>query len=114
MHQQTARDIGSIGVADSNQLGSIQIILGNSLIQKLLYFMRPEDEILLIEHPLRQPAEETGHAVLRHIAPNPQKSRSRRQHLAEREQVPLIAARSVEQNQNRLRSIASRLEDMNH
>ena len=61
--------------------------------------LRARVQILEIEHALGQPAEEARRAVLEHRAARAQQARVGREHLAELNQIVLVAAGAVEQQQ---------------
>ena len=50
----------------------------------------------MIEYAFRDPPEETRHPALEHVAPRTQERRAGREHLAERDEIVLVAAGAVQ------------------
>src|SRR5258708_6720058 len=63
-----------------------------------------------VEHPLGQPAKKPRHAVFQHIAPRTQQGRARGQLPAEQQQIVLVAAGAMQQEEGRRRWIAGGFE----
>ena len=63
--------------------------------------MRAAAHVVLVEHALGEAAEEARHAVLEHAAARREQGRAGRDHLAEPEQVVLVAAGAVQQQERR-------------
>ena len=73
---------------------------------------RASAQVVEIEHALREPAEESGHAVLEHPAARAEPRGPGQEPLAEREEIILRAARAVQQQQRRQARPGSRHEPM--
>ena len=64
----TCRDIGAVGVADCHDVPAVEPVHFRRLLEKIVQFMRPEEQVGFVEYPFRQPSEKAGHSVLPHIA----------------------------------------------
>ena len=74
--------------------------------------VRAAAHVLLVEDALRQPAEEAGHAVLEHLAPRGQERGPGCHRAPEREEVVLVAARAVQEQEGRPAGLGPGLEAM--
>ena len=70
-------------------------------VHEIRQLVGPPPQILQIEHALGEPPEEARHPVLQDLASRAQPRGARQQRLAQRQQVALVAAGAVQQQQHR-------------
>ena len=68
-------------------------------VPRSIQVVRPPAQVVQVEHALRQPPEEARHAVLEHLAARAEQRGPRVQRPPKVEQVVLIAAGAVQQQQ---------------
>jgi hypothetical protein len=98
---QTCSNIGAVRVAYRNQMPLTESLMLCGGIEELSQLIRAHLQILNIEDALGKSAEEPGHAVLQYLATDAQESGTGPRFSSKRQQVSLITACAVQQQQRR-------------
>src|SRR5665213_2900620 len=97
--QQRGGDIGAIGKADRDRpVDAVSFTRG---LDKVGQFGGTSFEIVEVELARPEPTEKARHAVFQYLAARRQERAAGRQSLAERDEIVLVAAGAVQQQQGR-------------
>ena len=93
------RDVGAVRESDGHDLRGVETVLRRGAIDERDEILRTSVEILDVENTLGEPAEKACGAILENVATRAQQSRIGGEHLAQVDEIILVAARAVEQEQ---------------
>jgi hypothetical protein len=102
-----ARD-RAIGIAERDR--TTDAVATPRVFHEITEFERATPDIVFIEYALRQAAEETGHSVLEHASARREQRRVRRNHGSKLQQIVLVPASSVKEQERRCCSLLFGLE----
>jgi hypothetical protein len=98
-----SRNVCTIGVPDREQFVFAEAVLAPGIFDELSEFLGASLQILKVEYPFSKPAEKPRHSVLEDFASEAQDCGAWKQLLTQRNQIVLIAASPVKQEQHRPR-----------
>src|SRR5450755_1977803 len=94
-------DVRAVGEAHRDELRGIQLVLRHRAVDEANELLRAQREILEIEHALGEPLEESWCAALANGTARTEDRRAREEGLAERDEIVLVAAGAVQEEERR-------------
>jgi len=97
--QHCRRDIGAVRIAERDRRGDTVVLARRR--NEVGEIVGAPAHVVLVEHAFRQAAEEPRHAALQHLAARRQQRGAGRDRVAQRNEIVLVAAGAVQQEQRR-------------
>ncbi len=108
--EQADADVRAVREAERNDAGRVEAVGGGRRADELRELIGAHEQVGNVEHTDREAAEEARRGSLSYLAERAEERRARSELPAERHQIVLVAARSVQQQERR--TGRARLEDV--